>query len=361
MDETTPPHTQDEAAWAGRAEEGDLAGAVMGGRRQAATEALSKLTDSAGLHERLPMMDVIVDRLVRLLTTGLRQFTSHGARINVADYSIHRFGDVLQSLPERSRINVADYSIHRFGDVLQSLPERSLINVAVAEPWDNKLLITADSDMVYAFVDVLLGSPKSARMFDPSRSYTSIERRLAGRVLDLVADNLASAFEPISKVSFKSERLEVNQEFVVICRESNPTVMIDLQVDFECGGGKVRIALPYVTLEPVRKKLVQMFTSEKFGRDPAWERHFHSEVQRTELAITGVLHERIVTLGEVAGWKPGMTISLPISVRKPAARLMCNGVPLYEGEMGQSGGSLAIKVEEATNLEQEFIDALLSD
>jgi flagellar motor switch protein FliM len=338
MDETTPPHTQDEAAWAGRAEEGDLAGAVMGGRRQAASEALSKLTDSAGLHERLPMMDVIVDRLVRLLTTGLRQFTSHGARINVADYSIHRFGDVLQSLPERS-----------------------LINVAVAEPWDNKLLITADSDMVYAFVDVLLGSPKSARMFDPSRSYTSIERRLAGRVLDLVADNLASAFEPISKVSFKSERLEVNQEFVVICRESNPTVMIDLQVDFECGGGKVRIALPYVTLEPVRKKLVQMFTSEKFGRDPAWERHFHSEVQRTELAITGVLHERIVTLGEVAGWKPGMTISLPISVRKPAARLMCNGVPLYEGEMGQSGGSLAIKVEEATNLEQEFIDALLSD
>lgn len=338
MDETTPPHTQDEAAWAGRAEEGDLAGAVMGGRRQAASEALSKLTDSAGLHERLPMMDVIVDRLVRLLTTGLRQFTSHGARINVADYSIHRFGDVLQSLPERS-----------------------LINVAVAEPWDNKLLITADSDMVYAFVDVLLGSPKSARMFDPSRSYTSIERRLAGRVLDLVADNLASAFEPISKVSFKSERLEVNQEFVVICRESNPTVMIDLQVDFECGGGKVRIALPYVTLEPVRKKLVQMFTSEKFGRDPAWERHFHSEVQRTELAITGVLHERIVTLGEVAGWRPGMTISLPISVRKPAARLMCNGVPLYEGEMGQSGGSLAIKVEEATNLEQEFIDALLSD
>jgi flagellar motor switch protein FliM len=338
MDETTPPHSPNEAAWAGRAEEGDLAGAVMGGRRQAASEALSKLTDSAGLHERLPMMDVIVDRLVRLLTTGLRQFTSHGARINVADYSIHRFGDVLQSLPERS-----------------------LINVAVAEPWDNKLLITADSDMVYAFVDVLLGSPKSARMFDPSRSYTSIERRLAGRVLDLVADNLASAFEPISKVSFKSERLEVNQEFVVICRESNPTVMIDLQVDFECGGGKVRIALPYVTLEPVRKKLVQMFTSEKFGRDPAWERHFHSEVQRTELAITGVLHERIVTLGEVAGWKPGMTISLPISVRKPAARLMCNGVPLYEGEMGQSGGSLAIKVEEATNLEQEFIDALLSD
>lgn len=338
MDETTPPHSPNEAAWAGRTEEGDLAGAVMGGRRQAASEALSKLTDSAGLHERLPMMDVIVDRLVRLLTTGLRQFTSHGARINVADYSIHRFGDVLQSLPERS-----------------------LINVAVAEPWDNKLLITADSDMVYAFVDVLLGSPKSARMFDPSRSYTSIERRLAGRVLDLVADNLASAFEPISKVSFKSERLEVNQEFVVICRESNPTVMIDLQVDFECGGGKVRIALPYVTLEPVRKKLVQMFTSEKFGRDPAWERHFHSEVQRTELAITGVLHERIVTLGEVAGWKPGMTISLPISVRKPAARLMCNGVPLYEGEMGQSGGSLAIKVEEATNLEQEFIDALLSD
>lgn len=309
-----------------------------GAPRGEASEALVKLTDSAGLHERLPMMDVIVDRLVRLLTTSLRQFSSHGARVNVEEYAIRRFGDVLQSLPDRS-----------------------LISVLMAEPWDNKLLITADADLVYSFVDVLLGSPKSGDMFDPARPYTSIERRLTSRVLDLVAENLASAFDPISEVRFKSERLEVNQEFVVICRESNPAVEIALRVEFEAGGGIIRIALPYVTLEPIRKKLVQMFTSEKFGRDPVWERHFHTEVQRTVLKISGVLHERTVTLGDVASWKPGMTIPLPISVKKPSARLICNGVPLYEGEMGQSNGSLAVKVEEATNLEQEFIDALLSD
>jgi len=36
-------------------------------------------------------------------------------------------------------------------------------------------------------------------------------------------------------------------------------------------------------------------------------------------------------------------------------------VPLYEGEMGQSNGSLAIRIEAPTNQEQALIDALISD
>jgi flagellar motor switch protein FliM len=301
-------------------------------------DALSRLTSSAGLHERLPMLDVVVDRLVRLLTSSIRQFTSQTARVAITDYAVGRFGDMLSALPKPA-----------------------LINVVAAEPWDNKLLIAADSEAIYGLVEVLLGGRQRSHSAERQRSFTSIERRLTQRVLDLVADNLARAFEPIAEVRFHSERLEINPEFVAICRENNPTVVITLRIDFEKLGGIFTIAIPYATLEPVRKLLLQMFMSEKFGRDPVWERHFQTQVQRTELKISGVFHERMITLGEVASWKPGMTIAIPVSVNRPSARLICNGVPLYEGEMGQSNGSLAIRIEAPTNQEQEFIDALISD
>lgn len=305
---------------------------------KAANDALLRLTGAAGVYERLPMLDVIVDRLVRLLTSGLRQFTSRNAKISI----------------ER-------YSVMKFGEVLAAFPEPGLISVTAAHPWDGKALMTADADLIFGLVEVLLGGRQQPVGTELQRSFTSIERRLAQRTLNLVAQNLSTAFEPIAQVGFEGERIETNPEFVVICRENTPTVLLTLRISFERVGGLVSIAIPYSTLEPVRKALLKMFMNDKFGRDPVWEQHLNAEVQRTELTITGVLHERMISLGEVAAWKPGMTVTLPISVGRPSARLMCNGVSLYEGEMGQSNGSLAVRIEEPTDQKKEFFDAIARD
>lgn len=301
-------------------------------------DALSRLTGAAGVYERLPMLDVIADRLVRLLTSGMRQFTSRTAKISI----------------ER-------YAVMKFGEALGTFPDPGLISVTAARSWDGKVLMAADAEMIFALVEVLMGGRQQPVSTEPQRAFTSIERRLAQRTLNVVAQNLSTAFDPIAKVDFEGERIETNPEFVVICRENTPTVLLTLRIAFERVGGLVSIAIPYSTLESVRKALLKMFVNDKFGRDPVWEQHLNTEVRRTELALTGVLHERMIPLGDVANWKPGMTVMLPVSVGKPSARLMCNSVPLFEGEMGQSNGSLAVRIEEPTDQKKEFFDAIARD
>ncbi len=50
-------------------------------------------------YERLPMLEIIFDRLVRLMTTSLRNFTSDNVEVSLDNISSIRFGDYLNSIP----------------------------------------------------------------------------------------------------------------------------------------------------------------------------------------------------------------------------------------------------------------------
>ncbi len=46
-------------------------------------------------YERLPMLDVVFDRLVRVMTTSLRNFTSDNVEVSLDNITSIRFGDYL--------------------------------------------------------------------------------------------------------------------------------------------------------------------------------------------------------------------------------------------------------------------------
>ena len=50
-------------------------------------------------YERLPMLEIVFDRLVRLMTTSLRNFTSDNVEVSLDHISSIRFGDYLNSIP----------------------------------------------------------------------------------------------------------------------------------------------------------------------------------------------------------------------------------------------------------------------
>ncbi|NBO91446.1 MAG: flagellar motor switch protein FliM, partial [Planctomycetia bacterium] len=78
-------------------------------------------------YERLPMLEVVFDRLVRMMSTSLRNFTSDNVEVSLDQISSVRFGDYLNSIP---------------------LP--AMLTVFRAEEWDNFGLMVVDSAMIYS-------------------------------------------------------------------------------------------------------------------------------------------------------------------------------------------------------------------
>ena len=69
-----------------------------------------------------------------------------------------------------------------------------------------------------------------------------------------------------------------------------------LRVDMEYRGGRIELLLPYATLEPIRKMLLQQFMGEKFGRDNIWESHLATELWTTQMEVRAVLDEQQISL-----------------------------------------------------------------
>ncbi len=279
---------------------------------------------SSGLvsYERLPMLEIVFDRLVRIMSTSLRNFTSDNVEVSI---------DNIVSL--------------RFGDYLNSIPLPAMLAVFKAEEWDNYGLMVIDSAMIYSIVDVLLGGRRgTAAMRIEGRPYTTIERTLVERLIEVVLADLAASFDPICPVTFRFERLEVNPRFAAISRLSNAAVLGRLRVDMEDRGGRMELLLPYATLEPVRELLLQQFMGEKFGRDSIWETHLAEELWSTQITLDVVLDEQVMRLSEVTRLKPGDRILLNTSAGAPV-QVRCGAVQLFEGRVGRRKNHVAVRIE----------------
>jgi len=280
------------------------------------------IIDSAMVsYERLPMLEIVFDRLVRLMTTSLRNFTSDNVEV-----SLDRITSV------------------RFGDYLNSIPLPAILGVFRAEEWDNFGLITVNSNLIYAIIDVLLGGRRGQPQIRiEGRPYTTIETNLVKRMVEVVLADAELAFKPLSPVKFNIDRLETNPRFAAISRPANAAILVRLRIDMEGRGGNLELLLPYATIEPIRGVLLQMFMGEKFGRDPIWEGHLATEIGQAEIGIDAVLYEAKLPLKRLMQLVVGETLML--GVRPDAlVTVRCGEVTLTEGRMGRVGDRVAVRI-----------------
>jgi flagellar motor switch protein FliM len=280
------------------------------------------IIDSAMVsYERLPMLEIVFDRLVRLMTTSLRNFTSDNVEV-----SLDRITSV------------------RFGDYLNSIPLPAILSVFRAEEWDNFGLFTVDSGLIYSIIDVLLGGRRGQTAVRiEGRPYTTIEIGLVKRMIEVVLGDAEQAFRPLSPVRFTIDRLETNPRFAAITRPANAAILVRLRIDMEDRGGTIELMLPYATIEPIREVLLQMFMGEKFGRDPIWEGHLATEIGQAEIAVEAVLYEAELPLRQLMALEVGDTLALDLKA-DACVTVRCGSVALTEGRMGRVGDRVAVRV-----------------
>lgn len=270
-------------------------------------------------HERLPMLEVVCERMVRTFATSMRNLTSEALDVGLEQITSTRFGEFMNRVP---------------------LP--AMFGVFKVAEWENYGVVTVDSALIYSVVDALLGGGKGNKQQRvEGRAFTSIETNLVSKVVKLILDEFTAAFEVIEPLTMHVERIESSPRFAAIAGPTNIAAVATFRVDMEGRGGKFDILLPYATLEPVREKLLQRFMGEKLGRDRIWAAHMASELYNTEVVVDVVLGEKHMKLRDLKNLKVGQTIALsqgPDDVLK----VQCGGVQLGEAHIGQRSNNIAI-------------------
>jgi flagellar motor switch protein FliM len=272
-------------------------------------------------YERLPMLEIVFDRMIRLLSTSLRNLFQDNVEVTLDNITSVRFGDYLNAIP---------------------LP--TLLGVFRAEQWENSGLVTVDSNLAYATFDLLLGGKRgglSSRL--DGRPFTAIEMTLVRRLVEIVLGDLELSFQPLSPVTFGIDRIETNPRFATITRPGNAAILISLRLDVDGRGGMLQILFPYATIEPIRELLTQSFMGEKLGRDQVWEGHLATEIWQADVIMEAVLHEMMLPLKQVMSLKVGETL---IFDAKPSdlITVRCGDWALTQGRIGRVDGHIAVQV-----------------
>jgi len=290
----------------------------FGGENLGLKAVLDKALES---YDKLPMLETVFERLVRLLTTALRNLTSETVDITIKSFSSERFASFYNTIKSPT----------------------SLIVFKVIE-WENLGLIVIDRSLIFSLVDILLGGKKNlvpTRLEE--RSHTYIEQAIIRQIADVVLSELSSSFDPISPATCIFERLESNPNFAAIARPGDAVILLKLHVDLDGKGGMIDIAIPYVTIEPIKPLLQQVFIGEKFGSDSEWEEALKNKLNQVDIPIEAIIEVKPHPLSYIANLKVGDTI-MTTNKEEDEIIVHCEGIKLFKGQVGKIENKMAVNL-----------------
>lgn len=304
---------------------------------QGVVNGSERLLDAPGISiDRMPMLHVVLDRFAAQCSEALRPLCAPPAYFSV-DAVLAR----------------------RVGDVLDAHENNAAIGVFHAQAWDARILIGLDHAFLFTLAEALFGGDGGEPPYAEARKLSSLELRLAQKILELFGRGLQTAFAAVNDAALKLERVETRLDFAAIAPRNAFGVAARVRLRVLGRHGEMFVLIPQAALNSVRQQLGRSLSEEAAVRDPAWTRQIEEEIGRAEVEVRGLIEERHFTLADIAELKVGGILRLKATAGT-RIRLECNCEPLFWCDLGQDEGFYTLRVDESVSREQQLIDEAIS-
>lgn len=274
---------------------------------------------------RMPTLDIIHDRFIRLF----RMTLSNSLR-KMANISLNSTGPL------------------KFSEFMNSLPLPSCLNILRLDPLRGAAVMVIESKLLYALVDSFFGGNDVPYTKIEGKDFTAIEIKIARRVVMQAIDDLEKAWEPVYPLKIGYSRTEINPQFVAVVPPSDVVIATTFDVELEKVAGTIKIVIPYSTLEPIKSKLSVGFQSEQLEVDFVWINRIKEQIMGTTANVNVKLGVADITVRDLLELSPGDIIQLSGDATMPLD-VMVEGVPKFKGIPGISKGNRAIKITDTVS------------
>lgn len=268
---------------------------------------------------RMPALELVNERFVRLLRTGLAGF-----------------------LNKRAEVAIAPQRVIKYSEFIRTLPPPCGLNVVQARPLRGNALVAFDSMLVSVLVDSMFGGEGRFAARIEGRDFTATEQRIVRRALEVVLENYNKAWQPAHPMAFEYARSETHAQFANIATPGEVVVATTFIVEIGAAAGEMHVAIPYATLEPIRDVLYAGARADSAEPDSRWMHMLRRQVQDAEVELTAQLASTEITVAQVLALRRGEVIGMDI---RPTLTAGVDGVPILECRYGVLNGKYAIKVE----------------
>jgi flagellar motor switch protein FliM len=271
---------------------------------------------------RMPTLDIIHDRFIRLFRMSLSN-----------------------SLRKMANISVNSTGPLKFSEFMNSLPLPSCLNILRLDPLRGAAVMVVESKLLYALVDSFFGGNDVPYTKIEGKDFTPIEIKIARRLVMNAIDDLEKAWEPVYPLKIGYSRTEINPQFVAIVPPSDVVIATTFDVELEKVSGTIKIVIPYSTLEPIKSKLSVGFQSEQLEVDVIWINRIKEKIMQTNANLMVRLGSADISVRDLLELEVGDIIQLGSDATMPL-EVLVEGKPKFKGIPGLSKGNRAIKITE---------------
>ena len=272
---------------------------------------------------RMPTLDIIHDRFIRLF-----RVTLSNALRKMANLSVNSTGPL------------------KFSEFMNSLPLPSCLNILRLDPLRGAAVMVIESKLLYALVDSFFGGNDVPYTKIEGKDFTQIEIKIARRVVLSAIDDYEKAWEPVYPLKVGYSRTEINPQFVAVVPPSDVVIATTFDVELEKVSGTIKIVIPYATLEPIKSKLSVGFQSEQLEVDFIWINRIKEQIMGTSANVLVKLGEADIALRDIMELAPGDIIQLDTDATTPLD-ILVEGIPKFRGIPGLLKGNRALKIVES--------------
>jgi flagellar motor switch protein FliM len=267
---------------------GNLFGGGGGGETSGPEVTVYDLTSQdRTIRGRMPTLDIIYERFVRLFRMSLSN-----------------------SLRKIASISIISTDMLKFGEFVNTLPIPSCMSILRFESLRGPALLVVEAKLAYALVDSYFGGTDRPFTKIEGKEFTRIELSLLERVIQMAIADLEEAWTPVHKSKISYIRTEVNPQFVGIVPPSDVVISSTFEVELENASGTIAIVLPYSTVEPIKGKLNSFYQSESGPADPELVAKMESHIHAALAELMVRLGNAEITVGDLVNLSVGDVIPL---------------------------------------------------
>jgi flagellar motor switch protein FliM len=271
---------------------------------------------------RMPTLDIIHDRFIRLFRISLSS-----ALRKVANIGVNSSGPI------------------KFGEFMNSLPLPSCLNILRLDPLRGSAVMVIESKLLYALVDSLFGGSDVPYTKIEGKDFTQIEIKVARRIVMSAVDDLEKAWAPVFPLKITYSRTEINPQFVAIVPPSDVVISTAFDVELEKMSGSIKLVFPYSTLEPIKSKLSVGFQNEQLEVDHIWINRIKTQLLGTSVNLICNIGSCWINLRDLMEISKGDVLLLDRDADK-ALDVTVEGIHKFRGIPGIIRGNKAIKITE---------------